>query len=149
MLSQRAGVELASNLLDRDATEEWEAVQAEATAARDQMVNEFSGTPGEDDNVGAPPAPGAIEVELAPTDKIKSMTVNEVRKTMKLGQMMMPDGSRDPEGDMKWVEFIAKLEAAGAAQGEVEGTVEGSENAGVDDDLPQPAPQLLPRLPSE
>lgn len=142
ILSQRTGTELASNLFDRDATEEVEAVQAEAEQARSQMVSEFSGTPGEDDNAPVVEASGG---DLAPTDKIKAMTANEVRAKMGLGPMVMPDGSRDPDGEMKWVAYLTKLEA----QGEVEGQAQGEENAGViapDDDLPIPAPQLLPSL---
>lgn len=145
VLSQRAGVELAANLLDRDATEEWEAVQAEATAARASMANEFSGTPGADDNAPTADttAPTAL-VELAPTDKIKTMTVNEVRsKAMGLGALLLPDGTPDPDGKMPFVAYMAKLEA----QGEIEGRAEGAENATEDNDgLPLPAPQLLPRM---
>ena len=146
VLSQRAGVELASNLLDRDATEEWEAVQAEATAARDAMVNEFSGTPGEDDN--APPAPGGDGgVEIAPTDAVKVLSVNEVRRILHQGPLLLDDGSPDPDGDLSVSAYDAKMQAQQA----VEGEAEGAENADIkpEDDLPEPAPQLLPRLPSE
>ncbi len=143
VLSQRAGTELAANLLDRDATEEWEAVQAEASAARDSMVNEFSGTPGEDDN--APQASGATpgSVEIAPTDAVKVLSVNEVRGILHQGPLRNDDGSLNPDGELSVSAYDAKMQA----QQEVEGKAEGNENAVEDSDgLPVPQPQLLPRM---
>ena len=143
MLSQRAGTELVANLYDRDATEEWEAVQAEAKAARDTMVNEFSGVPGEDDNEPHASSATAGSVEIAPTDAVKVLSVNEVRGILHQGPLRLDDGSLDPDGELSVSAYDAKMQAQQAVEGEAEGT----ENAVEDSDgLPKPAPQLLPRL---
>lgn len=144
VLSHRAGVELASNLFDRDANDEWAALQDALAEEREQRTMEFGGTGGEvstDGPVAAMPGGGELD-ELAPTDKIKAMSVNEVRaRGMGLGPMLLPDGSRDPAGDMKWVEFIASLEAKGEAAGAIVGE-QAAASVVEDDDLPSPP---LPR----
>ena len=147
VLSQRAGVELTANLFDRDADDEWQAIQAEEAEKRANEGGMFGGTGGEIVPGDGPPPedahPGtAALVELAPTDKIKTMTVNEVRaKAMGLGPLMLSDGSQDPDGSMPFVAYMAKLEAQGTVQGEIEGG-----GVPVDDDLPVPPPKLLPGM---
>lgn len=149
VLSQRTGVELVANLYDRDAADEWQAVQAEAEAAAENERLML-----DPQQRGAAPVAGA-SVEIAPTDGVLVMKVNEVRKTMGQGPLLLPDGSPDPDGLISFVAYKAKMEA----QQQVEGTAEGKENVGLpptapapspspepDDDLPVPAPRKLPGM---
>ncbi len=146
ILSQRGGSELASNLFDRDATDEWEAIQAEAAAAREQDGDIYGGEVGaigsevKAPSAAAPPTDGTDLVDLAPADKIKAMTVNEVRaKAMRLGPLLLADGTPDPDGEMKFVAYLAKLEAQGQVEGEAAGPPPPE-----DISLPEPGPQPIP-----
>lgn len=52
-----------------------------------------------------PPKLAAIEAKapsanLAPTDLFRGITFNEARATMGLGPLLLPDGTRDPDGDI-------------------------------------------------
>lgn len=147
VLSQKTGVELASNLLDRDSNEEWQAVQAEAEAARQNESDML-------DPQQRGGAASAASAEIAPTDGVLVMRVNEVRETMGQGPLLLADGTPDPDGSISFVAYKAKMEA----QQQVEGTAEGKENVGLppnapapqaepaDDDLPIPPPRKFPGL---
>lgn len=69
-------------------------------------------------NVQPPPTPEEIEearargadkpvpnVQIAPTDAVSVMTVNEVRSALGLGPMMLKDGKPNPDGDLSIAEF--------------------------------------------
>lgn len=59
---------------------------------------------------------GAAGVLLAASDKSAVVTVNEVRQKMGLGDLVLPTGKRDPDGDLTVQDFIAKREALRDAQ---------------------------------
>lgn len=63
--------------------------------------------------------PEAAQIELAPTDLVTIVTVNEARG--KLGPLKLPDGGNDPDGFLTVAAFRAKSEAKGAVVGEAAG----------------------------
>lgn len=54
----------------------------------------------------------APTIALAPPDIAKIVTVNEGRASAGVGALTLPDGSRDPDGDLTIEEFSAKKAAA-------------------------------------
>jgi SPP1 gp7 family putative phage head morphogenesis protein len=57
-----------------------------------------------------------IELGVGTLEKI--MTVNEARSATGLGDLMLPNGVKDPDGDLTITEFEAKRSALGAGLGE-------------------------------
>lgn len=78
-------------------------------------------------------------LEITPSDLASIVTVNEGRANIGLPELTLPDGSRDPDGDLTIAEYRAKKEAAGAAMGAEVGAVEGRESVGLPAEAPAPA----------
>jgi hypothetical protein len=55
---------------------------------------------------------------VTPTDVAKIVTVNEARRSIKLGPLLTKDKRPDPDGDLTVAEYAAKKEAKGQAEGE-------------------------------
>jgi phage gp29-like protein len=74
--------------------------------------------PEDEDDVGAAPAGGGVE--LTPSALSAIVTVNEARASAGMGPLLLPGGGRDPDGDLTVAEFQAKNAAtiAVAAQAE-------------------------------
>jgi phage gp29-like protein len=106
---------------------------------------------------------GALALELTPSTIADIFTVNEGRKSQGAGPLMMPDGTRDPDGDLPINEFKAKraatAEAQGAVVGKTQGAIEAKDVPGAENITPPasavpvpggggapaaPAPQLDP-----
>jgi hypothetical protein len=137
VLSQHSAVELAANLWDKDAHKEWKSLQDEVTAARTAEADLYA-----TDGGGGAVDPAAGGVEIAPTDGVLVMNVNEVRKIMRQGPMLLPDGSPDPDGLISFVAYKAKMEAQQAVEGEAEGKENAGELPSEDDDDGLPIPPL-------
>jgi hypothetical protein len=59
-----------------------------------------------------PDADQAPSVVLAPTDVAKVVKVNEARRSAGLEDLTLPDGQRDPDGDLTVSEFDLKRSTA-------------------------------------
>lgn len=57
----------------------------------------------------------APAIALAPTDIARVVTVNEARASAGVGPLVLPDGARDPDGDLTVEAFSAKKAAASQA----------------------------------
>lgn len=93
---------------------------------------------------GTPDAPAADvpSFDLAPTDLAKVVSVNEARRTKKLGPLLLPDGSEDPDGHLTIAEFEAKRLAKGEVQGKEAAGVSPTE---ADPTAPKPPPSPAPK----
>lgn len=147
VLSQKTAVEIASNLLDVDAAEEWRAVQEEAAAAKQDEADMLD--PQQRNGAGADD-PDAV----SPGNKDQVRTVNEIRAKMGVGPLLLPDGSPDPDGQVAFAAWLAKVEAQGAAGGGSDTTPFPAQappgakppSPVEDDDLPVPPPRPLPGM---
>lgn len=106
-------------------------------------------------NVQPPPTPEEIEearargadkpvpnVQIAPTDAVSVMTVNEVRSALGLGPMLLPDGKPNPDGDLSIAEFQGKGKGAAVTGKPIDGP-EGAEAKKPPPSLEEQAKGLL------
>jgi hypothetical protein len=163
VLSQETAVNLMANLLDRDGTQEWVKVQAEAALrARREQEGMFPAMGGEvppgapeqlaseagvadsqqqAEAVLAELGQGTPKLTLAPTDIAKIVLVNEARKSQGLDVLRTPAGVVDPDGLLTVAEFTAKREAMATAEAKV---AEKAGTARVDADMAKLEAALAP-----
>ena len=149
VLSQQTAVELTAQAYDRDATEEWTRVRAEAAQRDGEQEGMFpplggEDLPGDGAEAGAEGAEGEAApagegeqaaaqvaaqeavgvpkgavVEITATDIAKIVTVNEARSSQGLGPLVTVDGVQDPDGGLTVAEFTKKREEGAKATSKV------------------------------
>jgi hypothetical protein len=138
VMSQQTAVEIVAQSYDRDGAEEWRRVRQEAQEQATLEGEMFPGTGGEVDGEAAPVG-RSDGVELTATDISKIVTVNEARRGQGLAELVLPDGGRDPDGELTVAEFVKRREEA--AKGEQKLAVEqvkakaAADSAGVGSEL--------------
>lgn len=105
IMSQRTGVELAANLFDRDANEEWQTLQAEAAKKQTDEEGMYPGTGGEVD----PNTPTIAGVPIEAEHAMQALSVNAI--LAKLGQPLI----KGPDGDLPLEAYSAKKKAEAEA----------------------------------
>ena len=80
-----------------------------------------SSVPTDDGQLNPVGAEQTQTLELTASDLASIVSVNEGRKSIGLGALLLPNGQPDPDGDLTIAEFAAKREAKGAAVGEGQG----------------------------
>lgn len=82
-----------------------------------EITQDYVDTIAEEYDVTAPQLPKesgakAPTIALAPTDLAAVISVNEARASAGLGELLLPDGKRDPDGDLTVTQFGLKKSAA-------------------------------------